>query len=37
MVAAAAWWNGESRRCLRPEFREASWAEIREASYGDRL
>jgi hypothetical protein len=22
---------------LRPEFREASWAEIREASYGDRL
>jgi hypothetical protein len=22
---------------LRPEFRAASWAEIREASYGDRL
>jgi hypothetical protein len=22
---------------LHPEFREAGWAEIREASYGDRL
>ena len=22
---------------LRPEFRDASWAEIRDAAYGDRL